>query len=184
MPIEPVCRCSGPRPLFPTPSPFGFPADAIAAWGRTTERSFRAMSSRPEWHIGQSANGALAPSCTSVLSKPFCDLLAFRGADRTTDRRPILLIPPMSGHYPTLIRKTVESLLPEQDIFVTAWRNARDVPLDKGAFDVEDFARYLIEFTTCLGPRIDMVAICQPVPLALAAVARMAERDPASGRGR
>ena len=165
--------------LFPTASASSTSYNPVAAWGQVTERSCKAIACRPDWNIsrysGPSGDVPLLPE--SILQRPFCDLLRFHDAEKAASRR-ILLVAPLSGHYATLIRKTVASLLPENEVFVTAWRNARDVPLEQGSFDVEDFTKYLIEFIEATGPDIHVVAICQPVPLALVAIALQARLAP------
>lgn len=117
-----------------------------------------------------------------ALEKPFCNLLHFRryGAEVKEGRDPkILMIAPMSGHYATLLRGTVEAMLPEHDVYITDWRNARNVPVTEGSFDLEDYVNYLIEFMQFLGPGTTMMGVCQPGVPALAATALMAEdNDP------
>src|SRR5690606_38696395 len=77
-----------------------------------------------------------------------------------------------------LVRKTVISLLPDCEVFVTDWHNARDIPVSDGKFDVEDYTLYLVDFMTALGADLHVIAICQPAPLALAATALLAEDSP------
>jgi poly(3-hydroxybutyrate) depolymerase len=84
----------------------------------------------------------------------------------------------MSGHYATLLRSTVQSLLRDCEVYVTDWHNARDIPVSAGKFDVEDYTLYLMEFMRALGPDTHVISICQPVPLTLAATAYLAELDP------
>jgi poly(3-hydroxybutyrate) depolymerase len=86
----------------------------------------------------------------------------------------------MSGHYATLLRSTVVSLLPDCDVYITDWHNARDIPVSAGKFDVDDYTLYLVDFMRALGPDIHVVAVCQPAPLSLAATAYLAEQDPAA----
>jgi poly(3-hydroxybutyrate) depolymerase len=93
-------------------------------------------------------------------------------------KRRIMLVAPMSGHYATLLRSTVISLLPEADVWVTDWHNARDIPVSEGKFDIEDYTLYLMDFMRHLGPDTHVIAICQPAPLALAATAYLAELEP------
>ena len=92
--------------------------------------------------------------------------------------RKVLVVAPMSGHYATLARSTVASLLPDCDVYVTDWHNARDIPVSAGKFDIEDYTKYLVDFIRHLGPDTHVMAICQPAPLALAATAILAEQDP------
>ena len=86
----------------------------------------------------------------------------------------------MSGHYATLLRSTVISLIPDCEVYVTDWHNARDIPVSSGKFDIEDYTLYLVEFMRALGPEINVIAVCQPAPLTLAATAYLAEEDPAA----
>ena len=83
----------------------------------------------------------------------------------------------MSGHYSTLLRSTVKSLIIDSEIYVTDWHNARDIPVSKGSFDIEDYTQYLIDYIRYLGPEINVIAVCQPAPLALAATAFLAQEE-------
>jgi poly(3-hydroxybutyrate) depolymerase len=117
-----------------------------------------------------------------LLRKPFCDLLHFH---RDTTRRDpkVLVVAPMSGHFATLLRGTVEALLPEHDVFVTDWTDAREVPLTDGNFDLDDYIDYVIAFCRYLGPDVHVIAVCQPSVPVLAAAALMAEaKDPRQPR--
>jgi hypothetical protein len=84
----------------------------------------------------------------------------------------------MSGHYATLLRSTVKSLMVDCEVYITDWHNARDIPVSAGKFDVEDYTLYLVDFMRALGPDIHVIAVCQPAPLTLAATAYLAEQDP------
>jgi polyhydroxyalkanoate depolymerase len=86
----------------------------------------------------------------------------------------VLVVAPLSGHFATLLRNTVRTLLPDHDVYITDWHNARDVPLDAGAFGFDDYVDYLIKFMETLGTGAHLVAVCQPCVQALAAVAIMA----------
>jgi poly(3-hydroxybutyrate) depolymerase len=117
-----------------------------------------------------------------LLSKPFCRLLHFR---RDTERRDpkLLVVAPMSGHFATLLRGTVEALLPDHDVYITDWADAREVPLLEGNFDLDDYVDYLIEFCRYLGPDLHVMAVCQPSVPVLAAASLMAEdNDPRQPR--
>ncbi len=175
-----MARAFWSHPAFAA-TPLAVP-EFLAACGEITERSFSRMSSRPGWRITSAqSDGTEYPVDREVLiEKPFCDLIGFSVGGRAPAGHRLLLIAPMSGHYATLLRNTVDSLLPDCEVFLTEWRNARDVPVRDGAFDIEDFTRYLIEFIEFLGPDIHVVAICQPSPLALAATAEIASRNPGS----
>lgn len=115
-----------------------------------------------------------------ALAKPFCNLLHFvrdpGAAGRRTDPK-VLIVAPMSGHYATLLRGTVEAMLPEHDVYITDWLDARDAPLTFGKFDFDDFIDYLIEFIQFIGPETHVMAVCQPAVPALAAAALMASRN-------
>jgi poly(3-hydroxybutyrate) depolymerase len=152
-----------------------------AAWGEVTERSFDRMVAKPDWGIRSipTADGQdhLVDVVTEV-EKPFCDLVYFSVRRRAPMKRKVLLVAPMSGHYATLLRSTVASLLPDADIYVTDWKNARDIPVSAGKFDIEDYTMYLVDFMRHLGPDTHVIAICQPVPLTLAATAYLAHIDP------
>lgn len=110
-----------------------------------------------------------------VLRKPFGQLKHFqRGLSGRRDPR-VLLVAPMSGHYATLLRGTVERLLPDHDVYITDWRDAKLVPVEAGRFDLNDYVDYLIEYLELLGPDTHVIAVCQPSVPALAAVALMNE---------
>lgn len=110
-----------------------------------------------------------------VKRKPFGQLKHFeRGAERPDDPR-LLVIAPLSGHYATLLRGTVEALLPDHDVYITDWRDARMVPITAGSFGLDDYIDYIIDFLDFLGPDTHVLAVCQPVIPALAATALMAE---------
>jgi poly(3-hydroxybutyrate) depolymerase len=155
-----------------------FPA-TLAAWGEVAERTYKRLSVRPDWGITSVVSDGKdhLVSIEPVHTKPFCRLIHFKVHRKAADRPKVLLIAPMSGHYATLLRNTVNSLLPDCDVYVTDWRNARNVPVSAGNFDIEDFTQYLIEFFRFLGPKTQVMAVCQPVPLALAATAWLAEHE-------
>ena len=95
----------------------------------------------------------------------------------------MLLAAPLSGHFATLLRETVRTLLRDHDVYLTDWHNARDVPLGHGRFGLDDYMLQLIDFLEAIGPGAHMVAVCQPCVAALAATALMAEDDnPATPR--
>jgi len=105
---------------------------------------------------------------------PFGSLLHFKKQDAPEQPR-MLLVAPMSGHFATLLRGTVKTLLQDHDVYITDWHNPRDIPLDKGRFGLDDYTAHLIDFLGQLVPRPHMVAICQPSVSALAAAAIMCE---------
>ena len=156
---------------------------AMSAWGRITERSFARMVIKPDWGIrsvvGDEGRDHVV-SVETVVTKPFGNLIRFRVQGRQERPRKVLLVAPMSGHYATLLRSTVASLLPDCEVFVTDWHNARDIPVSEGKFDVEDYTLYLVEFMRAIGSQTHVIAVCQPAPLALAATAYLAGDDPAA----
>lgn len=115
-----------------------------------------------------------------VWRRPFCRLVHFvrdlPAARRSRDPR-ILLLAPMSGHFATLLRGTVEALLPDHEVFITDWQDARAVPLSAGTFDLDDYIAYLAELYRHFGGDVHVVAVCQPAVPALAAAALMDEDD-------
>lgn len=117
-----------------------------------------------------------------VLRKPFGQLKRFRR--QGIDGGPkLLIVAPMSGHYATLLRGTVERMLPGHDVYITDWRDAKLVPLDAGRFDLDDYVDYLIEFLEAIGPGAHMLAVCQPsVPCYAAAAVMSADRNPVRPR--
>lgn len=154
-----------------------------AAWGEVTERTFSRMVAKPDWGIrsivGPDGTDHLVDIKT-VVEKPFGNLVQFFVRRREPMARKVMLVAPMSGHYATLLRSTVASLLPDCDVYVTDWHNARDIPVSAGKFDVEDYTLYLVDFMRALGPDTHVMAVCQPVPLTLAATAYLAGEDPAA----
>ncbi len=155
--------------------------NVMAAWGEVTERSFARMVTKPDWGIrsipGPEGQDHLVDVKT-VVERPFGNLLQFFVRRRAPMARKVLLVAPMSGHYATLLRSTVASLLPDADVFVTDWHNARDIPVSAGKFDIEDYTLYLVDFLRALGPDTHVIAICQPAPLTLAATAYLAAEHP------
>lgn len=120
-----------------------------------------------------------------VWAKPFCQLLHFRrdtpGAEARDDPK-VLIVAPMSGHYATLLRGTVQAMLPEHDVYITDWMDARDVPVSAGAFDLDDYTDYVMEMVRHLsrdGERISVMAVCQPgIPVLVAASLMAMDADP------
>lgn len=160
-----------PNPFFRT----------LAAWGEVTERSFARMVAKPDWNI----NSVVAEdgrdhvvNVETVVERPFGDLIRFHVLGRPDKKRRVLLVAPMSGHYATLLRSTVQSLLPDCEVWITDWHNARDIPVSEGKFDVEDYSEYLVDFMKELGPDIHVIAVCQPAPLTLTATAYLAAEEP------
>ncbi|MFN7004499.1 MAG: polyhydroxyalkanoate depolymerase [Roseinatronobacter sp.] len=153
----------------------------MAAWGEVTERAYKRMVVKPDWGIrtftGDDGRDHLV-HIETVIDKPFGNLVHFRIAGREPRPRKVLLVAPMSGHYATLLRSTVKSLLVDCEVYITDWHNARDIPVSEGKFDIEDYTLYLVDFMRHMGPDTHVIAVCQPAPLTLAATAYLAEEDP------
>jgi poly(3-hydroxybutyrate) depolymerase len=118
-----------------------------------------------------------------VHRKPVGNLLRFTRAGLPEEAPRVLLVAPMSGHFATLLRGTVERLAENATVFVTDWADAKQVPTEAGRFDLDDYIDYLIEFLEQIGPGAHMIAVCQPSVPALAATAIMgAEEHPCRPR--
>lgn len=139
---------------------------------------------KPEWSIDavEIDGQAVAVEPNLVYGKLFCDLLHFkRDAEATAGRKDpkVLIVAPLSGHYATLLRGTVKAMIPEHEVFVTDWRDARLMPLAYGRFDLDDFIDYVAEFIRFIGPDTHVIAVCQPsVPVLSAAAVMAAQGDP------
>ena len=133
---------------------------------------------KPEFGITETKVGrkTVAVDEDIVLRKPFGQLKYFRKVNAESGR-PLLIVAPMSGHYATLLRGTVERLLPDNDVYITDWRDAKLVPLSDGSFNLDDYIDYLVEFLELIGERTGerphMLAVCQPAVPAFAATALM-----------
>src|SRR6266850_517411 len=119
-----------------------------------------------------------------AVDKAFCKLLHFRRelppklASRTKDPT-VLIVAPLSGHNATLLRDTVRTMMPEHDVYITDWVDARMVPLSAGPFHLDDYVDYVIEFVRLLGPDVHVISVCQPTVPVLGAISLMAtEKDP------
>ena len=167
--------CRNPwNPLSHTPA-----GRTLAAGAEMFERVTRRFD-RPDWMIHETEiNGrTVEVTIEATVEKPFCQLTHFNRATKRKDPR-VLIVAPMSGHFSTLLRGTVQALLPHHDVYITEWIDARHVPLTDGKFDLDDFITYLREFMSLLGPQTHVIAVCQPAVPVLAAVSLMAaENDP------
>ncbi len=135
---------------------------------------------RPDYGINyiKGKDGDIPITETLVHEGTFCDLLKFSKTDSPPLPK-ILLIAPMSGHFATLLRGTIRTLLQDYEVHVTDWRNIRDIPLDAGVFGLDEFVEHIMTYIRMIGPATHVVAVCQPTVPALAAVALMAEdKDP------
>jgi len=134
---------------------------------------------KPDFGLGTTIIGRkqVAVHEEIVVRKPFGQLKHFVRDGAPADHPKLLIVAPMSGHYATLLRGTVERMLPGHDVYITDWRDAKQVPLSAGKFDLDDYVDYLIEFLTAIGEaggeRPHMLAVCQPSVPAFAATALM-----------
>ncbi|MDP3246071.1 MAG: polyhydroxyalkanoate depolymerase [Polaromonas sp.] len=177
-------------------SPLRLMAQGLSAslWLQNTERSItrrmaaasevisrmRLTHTRPAYGIGSvTVDGEATPvEEEMVLALPFGSLLHFKKpVSGGRHHPPVLLVAPLSGHFATLLRETVRTLLQDHDVYITDWHNARDVSLRHGPFGLDDYIDHMIRFTQVIGPGTHVVAVCQPCVAALAAAALMAEDD-------
>ncbi len=110
---------------------------------------------------------------TVPFSLPWCDLMHFRRAAHRPDDRTVLIVAPMSGHFATLLRGTVEAFLPDHEVYITDWHDAKDMPVTAAGFDLDDYIDYVRQFVEHLGPDTHILAVCQPAVPVLAATALM-----------
>jgi poly(3-hydroxybutyrate) depolymerase len=154
-------------------------AASLELFERTTRRY-----GKPEFGITDTILGDDLVAVEEVvsLSKPFCQLLNFHKLwEGKRKQHKLLIVAPMSGHYATLLRGTVEAMLPHYDVYITDWIDARSVPLLEGTFDLDDYVDYVTEFLRHLGPDTSVMAVCQPSVPVMAAVALMnAAKDPSA----
>ena len=162
------------NPLNPfAHTPFG---RTVAASAELFERTTRRYA-KPDFGLDSTVVGGKTVAVTEkiVWSRPFCRLIHF---ERALPAPPVadpklLMVAPMSGHYATLLRGTVEAMLPHADVYVTDWTDARMVPVAEGRFDLDDYIDYVIEMFHHLGPDTHVMAVCQPSVPVLAAAALM-----------
>jgi poly(3-hydroxybutyrate) depolymerase len=150
------------------------PAKAISASLELFERATRRFG-KPAFNLHETVIGETEVNIREqvLLHRPFMSLLHFTKIwpqDATAKPQPkLLIVAPMSGHYATLLRGTVEAMLPHFDVYITDWADARTVPLAQGKFDLEDYVDYIIETLELLGPGVNVMAVCQPsVPVMVA----------------
>ncbi|MDX2479854.1 MAG: polyhydroxyalkanoate depolymerase [Desulfuromusa sp.] len=163
-------------------TPLGKSAYAASELLETLTRRYQ----KPEWKLPKTLinNAEVKVTPKEVFRKPFCHLVHFKrdtrqfnkavGKDKIQPR--VLIVAPMSGHYATLLRGTVEALLPDNEVFITDWIGARDVSITKGKFDLNDYIDYLIEMMEFIGPGVHIVGVCQPGPAIISAVSVMSAK--------
>ncbi len=166
-----------------THTPYGRTVSAACELFERTTRRY----GKPAFGLNQtSVNGQRVPVTERVVwERPFGRVIAFDRALNFAHRpQPkILMVAPMSGHFATLLRGTVEAFLPTHQVMIADWADARMVPLSEGGFDLDDYIDYLISMFRALGPDLHVMAVCQPSVPVMAAIARMeAEDDPLTPR--
>lgn len=153
---------------------------AMAAGAELVERTTRRYA-KPEFNLPFTPIDGHLVKVTEVevWRKPFCRLVHFQRDIKKNHDPKVLVVAPMSGHFATLLRGTVETLLPEHDVYITDWVDARHVPLMEGRFDLDDYIDYVREMLHFLGADTHVLAVCQPSIPVMAAVSIMAaENDP------
>lgn len=163
------------HPLNPfSYTPFAKP---VAATFDTVSRALRCYEKIGFEITSTKVNGrAVSVEETVVLDLPFCELLHFKKNSRAKQPK-LLLMAPLSGHHATLLKGTVEALLPNHDLYITDWKDARGVPLSEGPFGIDDYVTNIIRFLEELGPNTHMLAVCQPSVQALVVSAVLAKQD-------
>jgi poly(3-hydroxybutyrate) depolymerase len=173
-------------------SPFNPASDTALAKSMTAAADvFETVTRRyrkPEWMLPATRINAVEVDVTpvSAWSSPWCDLVHFERDPAQLKRArgdrsdpAVLIVAPLSGHYATLLRGTVEAFLPEHEVFITDWKDARMAPLYVGRFDLNDYIDHVMTMIRQIGPGVHVVAVCQPGPAVLSAVALMSEdNDP------
>ncbi len=152
---------------------------SVAAMAELFERTTRRYG-KPHFELSSATVDWKTVSVTEkvIWSRPFCRLINFERATPANQRRDtkLLIVAPMSGHYATLLRGTVEAMLPHADVYITDWTDARMVPVSEGKFDLDDYIDYVIDMLHALGPDTHVMAVCQPSVPVLAAAAIMEAR--------
>jgi poly(3-hydroxybutyrate) depolymerase len=170
------------RAQFPWPLAPPWWGSVAATWDMVARTAL--THDRPPYGIDRITAGGREVAVREEIADrtPFATLLRFK-KDLDATQPKVLLVAPMSGHFATLLRGTVRTMLPEHDVHITDWHNARDVPLEDGSFGLDDFIAHVIRFLEAMGPESHVVAVCQPCVAVLAAVAVMADgRHPAQPR--
>jgi poly(3-hydroxybutyrate) depolymerase len=152
----------------------------VRTWHALSETvaALRLSHARPDFLIDSIAvdGEAVAVREEEVTSTAFGTLVRFAKESGPEQPR-VLILPGLAGHFATLVRGTIRTMLPDHDVYVADWHNARDVPLEAGPFGLDAFIEHVIEYLEAIGPGTHLVAVCQPCPAALAAAAIMAEND-------
>lgn len=153
---------------------------ALAAVSELVERSTRFYEKSPFGLATTTVGGhAVAVEESRAPRTLFCELVHFRRETSHNDPK-VLLVAPLSGHHATLVRETVRELLPDHDVYLTDWVDARLVPVSEGSFDLDDYIALIHRLLRELGPDVHVVSVCQPAVAVLAAVSLLAEDEPSA----
>jgi polyhydroxyalkanoate depolymerase len=178
VPLRAMAAMTAPMLRFPFLGPLTPPSWHRLAAGLELIARTGLTHRRPAYGIDRVRIGDREVAVTEEVADrtPFATLLRFAKEVEPVQPR-VLLVAPMSGHFATLLRGTVRTMLPEHDVYLTDWHNARDVPLEHGRFGFDEFIDHVMHFLEVMGPGSHVVAVCQPCVAVLAAVALMAEAD-------
>lgn len=153
-------------------------ARSISAASSVLERATRYYG-KPEWQIESTEIDGKTHAVEPVTAwaSPWCQMVHFRTEDVPANRPELLIVAPLSGHYATLLRGTVEAFLPTHEVYITDWTDARMAPVWLGRFDLDDYIDHIRMMLEHLGQGVHVAAVCQPGPPVLAAISMMAEDD-------
>lgn len=160
-----------------SPFNYSFAGKTVAATAEVIER-YTGVYARPEFGLKYADidGNKIAIKEEVVVAKPYCNLLNFK-RNGQYEQPKVLIVAPLSGHYSTLLRGTVEHFIDDHDVYITDWINARDVALSDGSFSFDDYVSYLIEFCKFLGGDFHIIAVCQPTVPTIVAVSVMAQQN-------
>jgi polyhydroxyalkanoate depolymerase len=153
------------------------PIRAALAWSQVSQ-TLQLTHDRPEFGVSSVVSGGMDVDVVEevVTATPFASLLRFTKAGGSAHAQPkVLIVPGLAGHFATLVRATVSTMLADHDVYVADWHNARDVPVSAGRFGFDEYVEHLIEFLREVGPGVHLMAICQPAVACLAAASVMSE---------
>jgi poly(3-hydroxybutyrate) depolymerase len=161
----------------------GYPVRAtLAAHG--VARALRLTHDRPEFGVRTVMSGGVDVEVREevIASTPFGSLVRFAKADGSSHAQPkVLIVPGLAGHFATLVRATVSTMLTDHDVYVADWHNAREVPVSAGRFGLDEYVEHLITFLHAIGPGVHLMGVCQPAVACLVAASVMSEdADPAA----
>ena len=165
---EALCRLPGGLASMPVARAAGAMSGTVSALRLTHER--------PDFGIDvvDTDSGPVTVREETVVATPFATLRRF-AKDAASEQPRVLIVPGLAGHFATLVRGTIRTMLADHDVYVADWHNARDVPPSAGRFGLDEFIQHIIEFLEATGPGTHLVAVCQPCVAALAAAAIMAQ---------